>query len=98
LAAKYADKGLVLVGPSLDAEATVKTFKAKHEIGYPLLAGAAKTAHAFGVQAYPTIFLVGKDGKVIWKGHFEDEVFIKKLEEALGAGAAAPAAPAQKNK
>ena len=91
LADKYADKGLVLVGPSLDAEATVKAFKAKHQIGFPLLAGSTKAAQVFGVMAYPTMFLVGKDGKVLWKGHFKDDVFIKKLEEALGAGAPAPA-------
>ena len=83
---KYADKGLVVVGPSLDAEAGVQKFKEKHSIEeYALLSDARKSATAYGVKAYPTMFLVGKDGKVAWKGHFEDEALIKAIETALAA-------------
>jgi peroxiredoxin len=86
LVKKYADKGFVLVAPSLDAEAGVQKFKEKHTIEYPLLAGARKTAmQTYGVQGYPTMFVVGKDGKVLWKGHFKDDEFIKVIEKALEA-------------
>lgn len=84
LVTKYADKGLVLVAPSLDAEDGVQKFKDKHKIEYPLLAGAKKTAMvSYKVQGFPTMFIVGKDGKVAWKGHFKDDEFIKVLEKAL---------------
>ncbi len=86
MAKKYAEKGLVVVAPSLDAEAIVKKFKEKHTIEeYALLSDAQATAAAFGVQAYPTLFLVGKDRKVLWKGHFENEEMIKALEAALAS-------------
>lgn len=86
MAKKYADKGLVIVAPSLDAEAGVKAFKEKHKIEeYALLSDARATATAYGVKGYPTLFLVGKDGKVLWKGHFENEEMVKALEAGLAA-------------
>jgi peroxiredoxin len=85
LAADSAAKGLIVVGVALDAEDAVKKFKDEHSLPYPLLAGAEKTAEAYGVQSYPTLFLVGKDGKIVWKGQMEDDLFTKRLEEAVGA-------------
>jgi peroxiredoxin len=85
LAAKYSAQGLVVVGASLDAEPKVKQFKQVHGIGYALLASAGKSAEAYGVQAYPTMFLVGKDGKILWKGHFEDVELFKAIDLALAA-------------
>lgn len=76
----------MLVAPSLDAEAGVKKFKEKHKIEeYALLSDAQNTAKAYGVQGYPTMFLVAKDGKVLWKGHFEDDELHKAIETALAA-------------
>lgn len=85
MAAKYADKGLVVVGPSLDAEASVKKFKGKHGIGYPLIASSKKIAAAYGVELYPTAFVVGKDGKILFKGDVDEPGCIKALESALNA-------------
>jgi thiol-disulfide isomerase/thioredoxin len=84
LAAKYAKDGLIVVGPSLDAEDGVMRFREKHKIEYPLLVSARKTATAYQVRGYPTMFLVGKDGKVLWKGHFKNDSLIKAIEAALG--------------
>jgi len=73
-----------VVAPSLDAEARVKQFKEKHSITeYALLSDARATAQAFGVKGYPTMFLVGTDGKVLWKGHFKDDALVKAVETAL---------------
>jgi peroxiredoxin len=84
LAKKYADRGFLVVAPSLDAEAGVKKFKEKHNITeYPLLSDAGASAQAYGVKAFPTMFLVGTDGKVLWKDHFQNEAMIKALESAL---------------
>jgi len=80
---KYASKGLVIAAPSLDAEGTVKKFKKDLGIQYPLLADGKALAQTYGVQAYPTMFLVGTDEKIKWKGHFKDEAFIKLLEAEL---------------
>lgn len=74
----------MLVAPSLDAEAGVEKFKAKHKIEeYALVAGARNTAKAYGVKGYPTAFIVGKDGKILSQGHPASAAFIKQIEAAL---------------
>ena len=85
MATKHADKGLVVVAPSLDAEAKVKAFKEKHKIGdeVALVSEARPSAKAYGVKGYPTAFIVGKDGKVVFKGHPMSKDFEKALEDAL---------------
>jgi hypothetical protein len=74
-----------MVAPSLDAEAEVKAFKEKYSIEeYALLSDARATAKAFEVSGYPMIFLVGKDGKVLWKGHHvADTTLTEAIEKAL---------------
>ena len=83
LAETYAAKGLTIVAPSLDAEEKVKAFFEKHQLNFAVVAGADKSSEDYGVKYYPTMFLVGKDGKVIWKGHHPDDEFQKKLDAAL---------------
>jgi peroxiredoxin len=83
LARKYADKGLVVVAPSLDAEGVVKKFRERHGVDYPMLTVAGTTARAYGIMGYPTLVLVGKDNKVKWVGHGETADFIRKLEAEL---------------
>ena len=41
------------------------------------------TAQAFGVKAYPTMFIVSTEGKVVWKGHFMNEEFLKILDATV---------------
>jgi hypothetical protein len=76
----------VVVAPSLDAEAKVRLFKAKHKIEYPLLAGANASANSYLVPSYPFLTLIGKDRKVIWRANFKDA----KLEDAIVAALKAP--------
>ena len=80
---KYASKGLVIAAPSLDAKGTVEKFKKDFSIEYPLLAGGRALAKTYGVKAYPTMFLVGTDEKIKWKGHFKNAALIKLLETEL---------------
>jgi peroxiredoxin len=83
LAKQYADKGLVVVAPSLDAEAKVDAFVKKHEIDYPNIADAKKSAESFKVRAFPTMFLVSKDGKILWKGHFKNDALTQAIDKAV---------------
>jgi hypothetical protein len=73
----------VVVAPSLDAEATVKAFRDRHNVEYPMLTSARESAMAYGISGYPTMVLVGKDNRVKWVGHHENAEFIRKLEEEL---------------
>ncbi len=64
---QYADKGLVIIGVSLDegGAAVVKPFVKKMGINYPVVMGDQKTIAAYGgIQVVPTTFIIDKTGKV----------------------------------
>jgi thiol-disulfide isomerase/thioredoxin len=63
---KLADRGLVIVGVSNEAEATVEPFLQKMEMRYPV--ALAKPA-GYAVRGIPHAFLIGTDGKLLWSGH-----------------------------
>jgi thiol-disulfide isomerase/thioredoxin len=86
IARKYADKGLVVVSPTpMDGESKVKEFKKKHSIGDEIsyLAEARTAARAYGGTAYPTAFLVDKEGKVLYAGHPMNQEFEKAVSAAM---------------
>ena len=76
----------MVVAPSLDAGDMVNAFRTQFGVTYPMLPNSRDLAEAFGVSAFPTMFLIGKDGKILWKGHFEEGNFIEVLEGALNGG------------
>jgi hypothetical protein len=87
----------VVIAPSLDAEVSVKAFKTKKKIEeFTLVAGGHQAANAYGVESYPTIFVVGKDGKVAWKGENLNAAATQAIEAALAAKAPPPKADPQK--
>jgi len=64
---KYADRGLVILGFSLDElpPAEVKAFGEKMGINYPLIMADAETAEAFGgVEGLPTAFVIDREGNI----------------------------------
>lgn len=67
---KYRDKGLVIVGVSLDqgGPRVVKDFAGKMKINYPLVMGDEAVVDAFGgVEGIPTTFVIGRDGTIVHK-------------------------------
>lgn len=65
---KYKDKGLEIVGVSLDEGGweDVHPYLKKTRINYPIVVGDAKLAMAYGdIQAIPTTFIVDKQGNVV---------------------------------
>jgi len=85
MAAKYSAKGLVVVGPSLDAKAIVEKFKEKHGVTYAMCASSEPLAQKFGASLYPVCFVVGKDGKIVYKGDVDEPGCKKAIEAALDA-------------
>jgi peroxiredoxin len=85
LADKYAAKGLVVLGVSLDEKGAkvVKPFLEKRKFTYPIaLDNASEPAwQAFGVRALPTLFLVNAEGQIVrqWTGKPDK----KQVEEAV---------------
>lgn len=62
----------------------IKSFlKSKPLINYPVLYGGSKVAENYGVNGFPTIFLLNKLGKIIYKGDFKEEYLRKMIKENL---------------
>ena len=89
--AQYRDKGLTIIGvhtPETDLENNpdnVRREVGKLGIKYPVLTdGDYSTWKAYGVEAWPTLFLIDKQGRVRWthvgEGYYDQtEEVIKKL-------------------
>ncbi len=84
---EYSDKGLVVVGVSLDegSPEAVKAFIRQFGINYPIVMGTPEVVAAFGgVEGLPTTFILDRQGKIAGKhvGYAPKAVFedtIKKL-------------------
>ncbi len=89
--AEYRDKGLTIIGvhtPELDYERNVENLRREISglgIKYPVVTDQDySTWKAYGVEAWPTLFLIDKEGRVRWthvgEGYYgEIEQVIKKL-------------------
>ena len=96
--AQYRDKGLTIIGvhtPELDYERNIDNLRrevAALGIKYPVVTdNDYSTWKAYGVEAWPTLFLLDKQGRVRWMhvgegAYDETEQVIKKLlaEEVTG--------------
>jgi peroxiredoxin/YHS domain-containing protein len=86
---KYAEKGLSVVGISIDEKGAekVKPFLSKRKFTYTMLLDK-DTAHptwkAFGVHGIPALFLINREGVIVqqWTGKVEMKE-VKKAVEAL---------------
>jgi thiol-disulfide isomerase/thioredoxin len=85
---QYADKGLVIVGVSLDQNgaSAVKPFMVKTGINYPVLLGDQTIVSSFGgVEAIPTTFIIDRGGKIVRKhvGYSEKADFEAEIKPLL---------------
>jgi peroxiredoxin len=65
---QYMEKGFTLLGISLDEEGAVvaKPFAQQFGINYPVVIGNTQVSAAYGgMQALPTAFLIGRDGRIL---------------------------------
>jgi thiol-disulfide isomerase/thioredoxin len=88
---RYRDKGLTVVGvhsPEFDYEKKVENLRrevASLEIHYPVVSdNDYKTWDAYNVAAWPTVFLLDKQGRIRWRhvgeGHYDEaERIIQEL-------------------
>ena len=100
--AQYRDKGLTIIGvhtPELDFERDINQLRrevAALGIKYPVVTDQDySTWKAYGVEAWPTVFVLDKQGRVRWshvgEGYYDEtEEVIKKL-----LGEQVPAQPSQ---
>ncbi|HEY3156216.1 MAG TPA: TlpA disulfide reductase family protein [Candidatus Eisenbacteria bacterium] len=84
LQAKYRDKGLSVVGLSLDAEGAkaVRPFAEEYNVNYVMLLANDETARSFGgVVGIPTTFVLDRTGKIVSK--FIGKTELKVFEETI---------------
>jgi thiol-disulfide isomerase/thioredoxin len=65
---QYADKGLVVIGVSMDqgGPERVASFAKKMAITYPIVMGDSKIDQAYGgIQVLPTTFIIDRKGNVV---------------------------------
>ena len=84
----YSDKGLVIVGVSLDEQgpAVVKPFMKQFGMNYPVVMGDDKIIEDFGgIQAIPTTFVIDRSGKITAKhvGFAPVETFEQEIAPLL---------------
>lgn len=85
---QYADKGLVIVGVSLDQSgvSAVKPFMEKMGINYPIVLGDETVTRAFGgIEGIPTTFIIDRTGNIVHKhvGYAHKEEFEADIKPLL---------------
>jgi thiol-disulfide isomerase/thioredoxin len=84
---KYSDKGLAVIGVSLDEQGPplVKQFTTKFGVNYPVVIGNWKLLHDFGGTALPTTILIDRSSNVVGKhvGFASQETFERKIVPLL---------------
>jgi len=67
---KYADKGVVVLGMNFESNPKADPEKFKKDKGYTYtsLAKAETIAGSYKVSGWPTFYVIGKDGKIVWGG------------------------------
>ena len=85
---KHGDKGLVVVGLSLDDETeAVKEFCKTEKVNYPIFVVGQDTTAAWGnIEAIPTTFILDKAGKKVGAprvGYHPKEAFEKEIVPLL---------------
>jgi|Deesub1362B_J571_1020462.scaffolds.fasta_scaffold01781_7 peroxiredoxin len=85
---EFKDKGLVIIGVSLDREGkeVVQKFAANYKINYPVVMGDMNVVAAYGgISAIPTTFIINKNGRVVnrFVGLREESVFRSEIRKWL---------------
>ncbi len=80
---RYRDRGLVVVSLSYEDTDTMKPFLEKNAYTMPVASDTKKTCvTAYGVQGWPTTFLIDKEGKIAYVG--SPYSLEPAIEKALG--------------
>ncbi len=85
---QFADRGFTVVeidNGQKDSLNDLETHAEEAGINFPVFHDqSGKVSGRFGVRAYPTAYLIGRDGNVIWEGHPGDtDNHGRLIEQAL---------------
>jgi len=84
----YGDRGLVIVGVSLDSKGPVgvKEFMMRFKMNYPVVMGDEAIVEAFGgVEGIPTTFVIDRKGNIVTKhvGYADKRTFEDAIKPLL---------------
>jgi cytochrome c biogenesis protein CcmG/thiol:disulfide interchange protein DsbE len=85
---KFARKGFTVIGIAWDEEgrAVVGPYARNLGINYPVMVGTPQVSQAYGgIQAFPMVFLIGRDGRVrqTFEGAQDKSIFEKAIRSAM---------------
>jgi thiol-disulfide isomerase/thioredoxin len=85
---QYGNKGLTVIGVSLDEQGpkVVKKFVKQLGVNYPIVIGNAKVAESYGgIDAIPTTFVIDRQGRIASRhmGYDDKTVFEKEIQSLL---------------
>jgi len=90
--AAHRGDGVEVLGIAVDVEGAevVRSFVEEHGVRYPILLGSESLARDFGALGFPTLFVVGRDGRIetVHTGVIDAET----LEAAVASAHAMPGA------
>jgi hypothetical protein len=81
---KYREKGLTVVAISKQPKADLEKFVEELEAKFPIVGEKSDSMRAYGCTAYPSSFLVGPNGRIVWRGHpvdLKDDLLDATLEK-----------------
>ncbi len=88
---KYQDKGLVVIGVSMDDDGwkSVKPWVKEKNVNYTIVIGSDELGKKYGLQAMPLTVLIGRDGKIADShgGIVEKDATEEKIRALLAGGA-----------
>jgi thiol-disulfide isomerase/thioredoxin len=85
---QYGDKGLTVIGISLDEQGpeVVKKFLKRFGVTYPIVIGNEKVVEAYGrIDAIPTAFVIDRQGRIVSRhiGYDDKAAFEKEIQSLL---------------
>jgi thiol-disulfide isomerase/thioredoxin len=85
---QYGDKGLTVIGVSLDEQGpeVVKKFIKRLGVNYPIVIGNQKAVEAYGgIDALPTTFVIDRQGRIVSEhiGYDDKTAFEKEIQSLL---------------
>jgi peroxiredoxin len=85
---QYGDKGLAIIGVSLDEQEpeVVKKFVKRLGVNYSIVIGNQKVAEAYGgIEGIPTTFVIDRGGRIVhgYIGYNDKGVFEKEMQSLL---------------
>ena len=81
---KFKNKKLEVLGINTwDLKKDIAWFCNKHKVAYNILMNGKDLAERYGIDAFPTMILIDKEGKVLYSGGFDQSRIEKLIEKAL---------------